>query len=77
MTVADPAPDTVTSRSGADARSGVGRGRDERDEVDLPLLERTVLVEPGQQQQVVDEHAHAHGLLLDARHGRGSGLARR
>ena len=32
-------------------------------------LERPALVEPGEQQQVLDERAHAHRLLLGAAHG--------
>ena len=34
-----------------------------------PALEGAALVEAGQQQEVVDEAAHAHGFLLGAAHG--------
>ena len=55
----------MTTRSGAAARSR-GDGRvDEVDDVDLAPLERTLLVEPGEQEQVVDEHAHPDRLGLD------------
>ena len=42
----------------------------ERPQVDAAALQRAPLVEPRQQQQVVDQHPHALGLLLDPAHGR-------
>ena len=42
--------------------------------VDRRPLQRATLVEPGQQQQVLDEEAHAGGLVLDAAHGPGQVL---
>ncbi len=38
------------------------------------LLERTTLVEPGEQQEVVDEHPHADGLFFDPAHRLGEVL---
>ena len=38
----------------------------DRVEVDRLSLERPALVKPGDQQHVVDEHRHAHRLLLDS-----------
>ena len=50
---------------------GVG---DQRRQVDGLALQRAALVEAGQEQEVLDERAHAHGLVLDAGHGPGQGL---
>ena len=51
---------------------GVGDGVGGDDgQVDRLALERPALVEAGQQQQVVDEDAHAGRLLLDPAHGHG------
>ena len=44
-----------------------GLARDLR-QVDLRPLERTALIEAGEQEQVVDEHAHPLGLALDPGH---------
>ncbi len=42
---------------------------DHRGEVDRRTVERTSLVETCEQEQVVDEHAHAPGLVFDSSHG--------
>ena len=42
--------------------------RDEAGEVDRLAFERAALVEAREQQQVVDEHAHARRRFLDAPH---------
>ena len=50
-------------------RAPVGGGVDaEHAEVDRRALERAALVEPGEEQQVVDQRRHAHRLLLGAPH---------
>ena len=45
--------------------------RDDLGEVDRLALERPALVEPGEQQQVLDEHAHALALAADPGHRAG------
>ena len=42
---------------------------DHRGQVDRRTVERTSLVETCEQEQVVDEHAHAPGLVFDSSHG--------
>ena len=44
------------------------------DEVDRLAFQRPALVEPGQQEEVLDEEPHAGGLVLDAAHGPGQVL---
>src|SRR5207249_2421982 len=43
--------------------------RCDRGEVERLAFERPALIQPGEQQQVVDEHAHARRLGLDVGHG--------
>ena len=54
-----------------DEASPVDRLSHHLDQVDRGPLEWAAVVEAGQQQQVVDEHAHADGLLLDVPHDPG------
>ena len=63
-----PSTDAVIGRSGSTARASSHRVVGERAEVDRRALERAALVEAGELQQVVDERAHAHRLLLGAAH---------
>ena len=58
----------VEDAVGVDRTGRVDRVRDDRREVDRLALERSALVEPSEQQEVVDEHAHALRLRFDARH---------
>ena len=51
-----------------DSRGVAGGVGDELAEVDRPLLQRAPLVELGEAQQIVDEPAHAHRLLLGPAH---------
>ncbi len=53
---------------------GVHGGGDDGGQVDVLEGERPLAVEPGQQQQVVHEHAHAVGLLADVAHRGGEVL---
>ena len=65
MTCTGPSMRAVTCGGvgGAGVRARVGH---EGAEVNGGALQRASLVEPGEQEQVVDEHAHAPRLLLDA-----------
>jgi hypothetical protein len=56
-----------TWRSRASSPTTTGAVSDDQ-QIDGLLLERPLLVEPGQQQQVLDEQAHPGGLLLDPTH---------
>ena len=58
----------ATGRSGDVTRRSSTAARDEPGEVDRAAFERPALIEPREQQQVVDEHAHARRLFLDAAH---------
>ena len=58
----------VEDALGVDRAGRVDRVGDDRSEVDRLALERPALVEPSEQQEVVDEHAHAFRLGFDARH---------
>jgi hypothetical protein len=49
-------------------------GGDDGGEVDMVQRDGTLVVEPGQEQQVVHEHAHAVGLFTDVAHGGGQVL---
>ena len=51
------------------ARASEHRIRDQLGEIHRTLFERTALVEAREEEQVVDQHAHAPGLLLDAAGG--------
>ena len=65
-----PGAVSVMGRSlcgGARVLHGVGG---DRRQVDRQAVERPSLVDAGEQQQLVDQDAHALGLLLDAAHGR-------
>ena len=53
---------------GLDGVGGLDRLGDERAEVDPRALERPALVEPGEQEQIIDEHAHSLRLAFDAAH---------
>ena len=55
-------------RSGRQHPGVVHRVGGDREQVDRLLLERALLVEPGEQQQVLDEQAHPGGLVLDPPH---------
>ena len=63
--------DRMVGVGGGGIVAGIG---DQGAEVDGVGLQRPALVEPGQQQQVLDQAAHADRLLLGAGHGRGPGL---
>ncbi len=58
----------MIGQSGPTARRRVDRVLEHRDEIDAFQGERTAFVEPGQEQQIVDEHLHARGLDPDATH---------
>ena len=53
---------------GLDSLGGLDRLTDERAELDGLALQGASLVETGEQQQVVDQHAHPGGLALDSPH---------
>ena len=53
---------------GIDGAGVADRVDGEHAEIDRLRLERAALVEPGEEQQVVDERAHAHRFLLGAAH---------
>lgn len=53
-------------RPGVDGRCGVHDVGRDREQVDRLLAQRAGLVEPGQQQQVLDEQARPGRLVLDA-----------
>ncbi len=57
--------DGAVGRGDARVVDGVAR---ERREVDVLAQRRADLVEPRERQQVLDEHAHARGLVLDPQH---------
>ena len=74
-----PQPDAITEDDERDGRDldravgldgvgGLDRLGDKRPEVDSRTLERPALVEPGEQEQIVDEHAHSLRLAFDAAH---------
>ena len=70
---------TVTSKRDGCGRAGRRRASStatagDVDQVDVGLDGRPALVEAGEQQQVVDEHAHAGRLVLDAVHGQRHGV---
>ena len=71
---ASPTTSAGPSTSSAISRSGRGRARvvdgvaGQRGEVEPRVRRVGHLVEAGQRQQVLDEHAHARGLVLDAPH---------
>ena len=51
-----------------DRARGVDRVLEHRDEIDPLGRERTALVEPGEEQQIVDQHLHPRGLDPDPAH---------
>ena len=64
-TRADGQVDAAVRRD--DARV-VHRVSGQREQVDWPRLERSLLIEAGEQQHVLDQDAHPRGLLLDSAH---------
>ena len=61
----DGEPDVAVRRDDPGVLHGVGS---DRQHVNRAPLERALLVDPGEQQQVLDEHAHPGGLVLDPVH---------